>query len=220
MHQSWKLAVVPLLLCAILFSIGCGSSNAHIRLANALPSQSSLDMLVDSKNIASAVLYGSASAYATVSSGSRHIQIEPTGTTDVLVDQTTSLSSGTDTTVLDTNSGAVVLTDSNSTPASGDISIRAINASSTLGTADVYVVTSGTDITTVNPTASNVAFPSATSYQAVAAGSYEVIFTQPGQKVPVISSSPTSFSAGQVRSVVGLDGQSGGFTTAVLSDLN
>jgi hypothetical protein len=114
----------------------------------------------------------------------------------------------------------VVLTDSNSTPASGDISIRAINASSTLGTADVYVVTSGTDITTVNPTASNVAFPSATSYQAVAAGSYEVIFTQPGQKVPVISSSPTSFSAGQVRSVVGLDGQSGGFTTAVLSDLN
>jgi hypothetical protein len=38
--------------------------------------------------------------------------------------------------------------------------------------------------------------------------------------VPVISSSPTSFNAGQVRSVVGLDGQSGGFTTAVLSDLN
>jgi hypothetical protein len=54
----------------------------------------------------------------------------------------------------------------------------------------------------------------------VAAGSYEVIFTQPGQKVPVISSSPTSFNAGQVRSVAGLDGQSGGFTTAVLSDLN
>jgi hypothetical protein len=220
MHQSWKLAVVPLLLCAILFSIGCGSSSAHIRLVNALPSQSSLDMLVDSKNIAGAVLYGSASAYATVSSGSRHIQIEPTGTTDVLVDQTTSLGSGTDSTVLETNSGAVVLTDSNSTPASGDISIRAINASSTLGTADVYIVTSGTDITTVNPTASDVAFPSATSYQAVAAGSYEVIFTQPGQKVPVISSSPTSFNAGQVRSVVGLDGQSGGFTTAVLSDLN
>jgi hypothetical protein len=220
MHQSWKLAVVPLLLCAILFSIGCGSSSAHIRLVNALPSQSSLDMLVDSKNIASAVLYGSASAYATVSSGSRHIQIEPTVTTDVLVDQTTSLSSGTDTTVLDTNSGAVVLTDSNSTPASGDISIRAINASSTLGTADVYIVTSGTDITTVNPTASSVVFPSATSYQSVAAGSYEVVFTQPGQKVPVISSSPTSFNAGQVRSVVGLDGQSGGFTTAVLSDLN
>src|SRR5579864_571848 len=206
MHQSWKLAVVPLLASASLLSIGCGSSSTHIRLVNALPSQSSLDMLVDSKNIASAVLYGSASAYATVSSGSRHIQIEPTGTTDVLVDQTTSLSSGTDTTVLDTNSGAVVLTDSNSTPASGDISIRAINASATLGTADVYIVTSGTDITTVNPTASSVAFPSATSYQSVAAGSYEVIFTQPGQKVPVISSSPTSFNAGQVRSVVGLDG--------------
>jgi hypothetical protein len=220
MHQSWKLAVVHLLLCAILFSIGCGSSSTHIRLVNALPSQSSLNMLIDGSDLASAVAYGSGSAYASVSSGSRHLQIEISGTTDVLVDESVSLSSGTDSTVLDTNSGAVVLTDSNSTPASGDISIRAINASSTLGTADVYIVTSGTDITTVNPTASSVAFPSATSYQSVAAGSYEVIFTQPGQKVPVISSSPTSFSAGQVRSVVGLDGQSGGFTTAVLSDLN
>ena len=220
MHQSWKLTVVPFLVGVILFSIGCGSSSAHVRLVNALPSQSSLDMLVDSKNVASAVLYGSASAYVSVSSGSRHIQIEPTGTTDVLVDQTTSLSSGTDSTILDTNSGAIVLTDSNSTPASGDIGIRAINGSSTLGAADVYIVTSGTDISTVNPTAASVAFPSATAYQTVAAGSYEVIFTQPGQKVPIISSSPLSFSAGQVRSVVDLDGQSGGFTVAVLSDLN
>jgi hypothetical protein len=47
-----------------------------------------------------------------------------------------------------------------------------------------------------------------------------VIFTEPGQKVPAISSSPLSFSGGQVRPVMGLDGQNGGFTTAVLSDLN
>ena len=122
--------------------------------------------------------------------------------------------------MLATNSGAVVLADSSTTPSSGDISIRAINASSTLGTADVYIVNSSTDISTVNPTASSVAFTAATSYQTVAAGSYVVIFTQPGQKVPIISSSPLSFSAGQVRSVMGLDGQGGGFTTAVLADLN
>jgi len=220
MHQSWKLAVVPLLASASLLSIGCGSSSAHVRLVNALPSQSSLDMLVDSKDVASAVAYGSGSAYASVSSGSRHLQIEISGTTDVLSDESVSLSSGTDSTVLDTNSGVTVLTDGNSTPASGDISIRAINASATLGPADVYIVPAGTDITTVNPTASNVVFPSATAYQTVAAGSYQIIFTQAGQKVPVISSSPLSFSAGQVRSVVGLDGQNGGFTIAVLSDLN
>jgi hypothetical protein len=154
-----------------------------------------------------------------VGSGSHHLQIEASGTTTILIDQTISLGSG-DNTVLATNSGAVVLADSSATPSSGDISIRAINASSTLGTADVYIVNSSTDISTVNPTASSVAFTAATPYQTVAAGSYVVIFTQPGQKVPVISSSPLSFTAGQVRSVMGLDGQSGGFTTAVLADLN
>jgi len=51
-------------------------------------------------------------------------------------------------------------------------------------------------------------------------GKKEVIFTQAGTKVGTIDSNSLSFSAGQIRSVVGLDGQNGGYTTAVLSDLN
>lgn len=219
MHLSRKTAVVSFL-SAICFSIGCGGSGStHVRLANAVPSQSNLEMLIDGNDLASSVPYGSASAYSSVSSGSRHLQIEPSGSNLTLIDQTVSVGSG-DNTVLATNSGAVILADSSTTPSSGDISIRAINASSTLNTADVYIVSSSTNISTVNPTASNVAFTAPTSYQTVAAGSYVVIFTQPGQKVPLISSSPLSFSAGQVRSVMGLDGQNGGFTTAVLADLN
>jgi uncharacterized protein DUF4397 len=219
MRLSWKMAVVSVTSCAMLVSIGCGSSSAHVRLTNALPSQSNLAMLIDGNSLAGPVTYGSASGYAPVGSGSHHLQIEASGTTTILIDQTISLGSG-DNTVLATNSGAMVLADSTSTPSSGDISIRAINASSTLGTADVYIVSSNTDIATVNPTDSNVAFSAATSYQTVAAGSYVVIFTQPGQKVPVISSSSLSFTAGQVRSVMSLDGENGGFTTALLADLN
>jgi Domain of unknown function (DUF4397) len=219
MHLSWKMAVVSVISCAVLASIGCGSGSAHVRLANVLPSQSDLTLLIDGNTLATSVTYGSASGYISVGSGSHHLQIEASGTTTILIDQTISLSSG-DNTVLATNSGAVVLSDSSSTPSSGDISIRAINASSTLGTADVYIVSPSTDISTVNPTASSVAFTGATPYQTVAAGSYVVIFTQPGTKVPVVSSSPLSFTAGQVRSVLALDGQSGGFTTAVLADLN
>jgi Domain of unknown function (DUF4397) len=214
-----RMAVVSMVSCVSLFSIGCGSSSTRVRLANALPSQSNVAMLIDGNDLASSVPYGSASGYSSASSGSRHLQIEPSGTTNILIDQTISLDAGNNT-VLATNSGASVLADSSTAPPSGDVSIRAINASSTLGTADVYIVTPSTDITTLTPTAANVAFTSATAYQTVAAGSYVVIFTQPGQKLAVISSSPLSFSAGQVRSVMGLDGQNGGFTTAVLADLN
>ena len=187
---------------------------------NAFLGQSSLDMLISSKSVATGVIYGAGSGYASVSSGSPNLQIENTGTTNVLVNQTISLPSKSDNTILTTGSGTVVLSDDNTAPSSGNIKIRVINASPTLGTADVYVVPSGTGITPGSPTFAGLAYQAASGYQSLAAGSYEVIFTQQGQASAVIDSNPLSFSGGQIRSVVGLDGQSGGFTTAVLSDLN
>ena len=70
------------------------------------------------------------------------------------------------------------------------------------------------------PTISGLNYQSASSYQTLTAGSYQVIFTFTGQNSAVINSNPISFSSGQVRTVVGLDDPAGGFTTAVLSDLN
>lgn len=220
MHRSQQLALALFTSCLATILTACGSGSAKIRLVNAFPSQSTLDMLIDSKNVASSVTYGSASGYASVSSGSRHLQVEATGTSNIFTDQNITLSSSSDSSVLATNSGSVVLTDNNATPSSGNISIRVINASSSLGTADIYVVSAGTNISSVSPTFSGVTFPSATAYTTLAAGSYQVIFTLPGQKVGVITSSSLSFSSGQVRTMVGLNGQTGGFTVGVLSDLN
>ncbi len=223
MTRLWKL--VPLTLAALtlatmVVTTGCGSSGARVRLLNAFVGQSSLDMLIGNKSEATGVTYGAASGYTSTNSGSGTLQIENTGTTNILVSQPISLAAKSDSTVLATGSGTVVLTDNNAAPSSGNIEIRVINASPTLGTADVYIVPSGTAITPGNPTFSSLAFAAATGYDSLPAGSYEVIFTQPGQAFAVINSNPLSFSAGQIRSVVGLDGQNGGFTTAVLSDLN
>jgi hypothetical protein len=95
-----------------------------------------------------------------------------------------------------------------------------INASPTLGSADVYIVTSGTSIAGMTPTVSNLAYQAASGYQSLAAGSYQVVFTPPGQQLPVVTTNAQSFASGQVRTVVALDAQGGGFTTAVLSDKN
>src|SRR5262249_6184502 len=122
--------------------------------------------------------------------------------------------------VLMTGSGAIVLTDNHSTPASGDFSVRVVNASSFLQTADVYVVTAGTDITTVSPTFSGVTFPSASSYVPLASGSYQVIFTLPRQKLAILTSGSFTFTSGEVRTVLALDGLGGGFTTSVIADVN
>ena len=206
--------------CVLLFAAGCGSSTSHLRLLNAIPIQADLDMLIDSKNVASAVAYGAASTYASVSAGSRHVQIEPTGVPSPIVDQSTGFSSGTFNTVMESSSGVTVFSDSNTTPSSGNVSVRVINASHNVGAADVYIVSSGTGIGTATPTFAGVAFPSATGYQTLAAGSYQVLFTFPGTTSVELSTSSLSFTSGQVRTVVVLDGQTGGVTTSVLADLN
>lgn len=220
MRKFASLAVGLFSLSTILLGLGCGSSSTHARLMNASFGNPSLDMLVDSKVVASAVGYGTASGCVSVSSGSINLQINLAGSATSLINQNATFSSGTDSTVLATTSGASVFTDNKTAPSSGSISIRVINASSTLGTADVYIVPSGTVISNSSPTISGLNYQSASSYQTLTAGSYQVIFTFTGQPSAVINSNPISFSSGQVRTVVGLDDPAGGFTTAVLSDLN
>jgi len=206
--------------CVLLLATGCGSSTAHVRLLNALPIQSNLDMLIDSKDVASAVAYGAASAYVSANSGSRQLQIEPSGGSTSIVTQPISISSGSFTTLLESGAGPVVLTDNNTAPSSGNINLRVINASSNIGSADVYIVSSGTGIGSASPNFSGVSFPSATGYSTVSAGSYQVILTFPGTTSAKFTSSAMSFTSKQVRTIVVIDGQSGGITTSVLADAN
>jgi hypothetical protein len=219
-----RVTAVAIGVCAIiLLPTGCGSSSAHVRLVNAVPIQSNIDMLIDGNKVAGGIAYAAASSYASVSSGSRHLQIQPSGQANPFVDENITLASASYNTVLADNgaaNGTLVVADNHSTPSSGNITIRVMNAASNLGTVDVYVVTAGTDIATVSPTYSNVTAPAATDYQTLSAGSYQVIFTFPSSKVILLSTTPLSFSSGQVRTVMAANGQSGGLTTSVLSDLN
>jgi hypothetical protein len=203
----------------ILFATGCGSSSAHVRLLNTLPVQSNIDMLIDGKDVASSIPFGAASPYVTVSSGSRHLQVESSGSSSPFVDQNITVSSGSDTTVFEGIAGPMILTDNNKTPSSGNFNLRIINASSQIGTADVYIVTSGSGIGTT-PTISSLKYPSASGYQTLTGGSYQIILTSPGNSNVELTTSAMSFSSGQVRTIVIMDGQTGGVTTAVIADAN
>lgn len=220
MRQGWKTVFFASIIIASLIATGCGSSNANIRFFNAYPSPTALEMVVDSKAVTSGISYDQASSYVSVNPGSRHLQIEASGGSTIVADQNVTPGSGSFNTVLVTQSQTRILTDSHSTPASGDISVRVINACLTLASADIYIVAPGTDITGVTPTFSNLAYPTASAYTQIASGTYEVIFVIPGSKSEVFSSGSLSLSTGQVRTIVGLNGLGGGYTTSVLADLN
>jgi len=65
-----------------------------------------------------------------------------------------------------------------------------------------------------------MAFDAATDYQTLTAGSYEVLLTVPNSTFPLVDTGALNLSSGQNRTVLALDGVSGGFTATLLSDLN
>jgi hypothetical protein len=153
------------LLCAVLsltllisFTTACGSSSsgAKIRLVNTMPDESNLDLLIDTKSAVTGVAYGAASSYVSVANGSRQFQIEPSGSTTILIDRTDNIASGNTLSLVtlnfSSNPSSILLADDNSAPTTGDFKLRVLNASSGMLTQDVYVVTAGTDIGSVDPT--------------------------------------------------------------------
>jgi hypothetical protein len=191
---------------------------------NAVPDESSLDVLLDSTSVSSNLAYGTSTGYLSEKSGSHQVGIEPSGSSSTLLQQSISLASGSDTTVISYNFSSsvanLVLTDNNSAPASGDFKIRLVNASPNLGPADVYIVTPGTPLSTVSPTLSNLAFGGSVSYQSLTAGNFEIELTSVGQKFAAVDTGTLSFISGQVRTFVGLNNPSGGFTYTMLQDVN
>lgn len=229
MKSFWK----PVSLCAAVIatavgflSTGCGSGgSSKIRYLNLAPNLASSQVLVDSKSVVSSLGFGVATNYMSISSGTRHIQFEPLGTTQNIVDQMVSISASNNTYVAQgfVTSNQIVpflYMDNQTAPSTGNCQLRVVNAAASLGNRDIYVVPSGTDINTVSPTLPNAPIGTATSYMSLAAGSYAIYFAQPGFKTGYVSSGAITLTANTNRTIFGYTSPFGFFTTITLADLN
>ncbi len=221
------LPLALLVLAGNVFNVGCGSDdNARLRVVHASPDAPNVDVAVDGKTVLTNVPYGTASGYLTVKSGARQIEVRATGTTQDAINVKPTLGGKKDYTVLAedflANIAASALTDDNSAPDSGKVKVRVVHGSPSAGAVDVYVAAPGTDISTLMPTISNLAFKAATDYLSVPAGSYEVFVTPTGTKTVAIDTGTINLSAGQVRTAVALDAPGGGvpLSAILLADLN
>jgi hypothetical protein len=216
-------------LIAVMFlSTNCGNtgSNAQLRALEASPDEATtLNVLLDGTTIFSNIALGTPTNYASVASGSRHLQVEPSNSSTPSIDETITFNTSTNYTLITANFATsltpILLTDNLTAPASGDFQLRLVNAAPRAGPIDIYVVAPGTAAGSVPATVTSLPFTSATSYQSLTAGSYDVIFTQAGfSGVPYVQLSSVAFGAGQNRTVVLVPNAGGGYTAVMLNDLN
>lgn len=226
------LKILPLLLAlgALgVFTTNCGTDHSKVRLVHASPDAPPVDVAVDGKTVVTNLAFGGVSptsGYLTVTAGNRKVEVRNTGTTTDLINSNVSLGGGKAYTVLASgflaNIAAIVLTDDNSAPASGNFKLRIVHASpSGPASVDVYVVAPGTG-TGGTPTISGLAYGQASGYQTAAAASTEVIITAAGNKNPIIDQT-YNLTTGQIRTLVVLDNAPGGSVNPIpleLSDLN
>jgi hypothetical protein len=216
------------LIVVMFLSANCGitGSNAQLRALEASPDEATtLNVLLDGTTIFSNVGLGTPTNYTFVASGSRHLQVEPSNSSTPSIDETVTFNTSTNYTLITANFASsltpILLTDNLTAPASGDFQLRLVNAAPSAGPIDIYVVAPGTAAGSVPATVTSLPFTSATSYQSLTAGSYDVIFTQAGfPGVPYVQLSSVAFGAGQNRTVVLVPNAGGGYTAVTLSDLN
>ncbi len=212
-----------------LFSIGCGSSSstntAQLRVLEAAVGAPPVNILVDGAVVASNLGYGSATAYLTVKSGSRHVQAVPVSGGSPIIDQTLSLTASSNQTLLITGTSSsihtVVLADGGTTATTGDGHVRVFNASNTMVASDVYIVPPGTSLVGVTPVTKTtpLGFDGNTDYQLVPVGNYEVFLTVPNTTTVNLGTGPLNLSGtNSNQTVVVFDAATGGFTYILFSD--
>jgi hypothetical protein len=240
------LKVLPLTLSLAVvsfFATSCGSSNqAQIRVVHAIANAPALDIDVNTTKVITNIAFGGVQptppAYTKVASGNVTVQAFDTGTTTNPIfgtnGVTVNLSGSSQYTIVlagvlngSGNNAPAVLqkTDNNTAPTSGNVEFRIIHASpSSSGTVDVYIVPPGTNINNVNPpTIQGLVFQQASSpYTSVAAGTYSVIATMSGSKIPFITQDFPLPAAGMIRTLVLVDNTNGGNPPSwlELNDLN
>jgi Domain of unknown function (DUF4397) len=219
--------VVPSLVLSslLVLSAGCGSGSgntAQLRFVQGSQDAPVVDFVVDGKTQATNLSFGNATAYISLSSGSRHVQVIPENATSPVLDERISLADSDYKTLFLTGpvaqSKSLVLTDGGTISTTGDGYVRVLDISTTMGPADIYIVAAGSSIAGVTPNATGITFDQDAGYQGIPAGDYQVIVTVPGTTNAYLTTGPLSVASLQYQTVIVRDSGEGGFTFSLLQD--
>ncbi|HYI16597.1 MAG TPA: DUF4397 domain-containing protein [Thermomicrobiales bacterium] len=216
MTQRWStvqrllLIAVFVMLAALVPAVAASAQGeqARIRVVHASPDAPNVDIWVNGSVAVSNLAFNDATDYIALAAGEYDIAVTPTGGTaaDAVIEATLTLAAGMDYTVAAVGQVAeiapLVLEDNNAAPASGKAHIRVVHASPDAPNVDVAVAGGPILI-------ENLAFPTASNYLPVDAGSYDLDVRPTGTETVAIDINGFMAEAGTIYTV---------FATGLLAD--
>jgi hypothetical protein len=176
------------------------AGTAKVRVVHASPDAPAVDVYVNGNAALTNVPFFTASDYLDLPAGSYRIQVTPTGAPadQAVIDATATVEAGMAYTIAATGPVAsiapTIIVDDLSAPAAGSVKVRVYHFSPDAPAVDVKLADGTTLI-------SNLAFPDASDYLEVPAGTYSLQVTPAGGDAVVIDLPDTALPADRIVSV-------------------
>jgi Domain of unknown function (DUF4397) len=188
-------------LVAVLAMPVAAQNEAFVRVVHASPDAPNVDVWVDGEAVLTDVPFTAVSDYLTLPAGTYNVQVTATGSTDPVIDADLTLEAGISYTVAATGLLAditvTVLVDDRM-PASGQAKLRVFHASPSAPSEVDVAVTDGPILVEA------LAFPEATDYLTVDAGTYPLEIRAAGETAAALSLE-ASLEAGENYTAIAMD---------------
>lgn len=217
-----------LLLCSFLAVSGCwldddddDSTNpiisppvsgpaASLRVLHGSPDAPNVDVLIDGETVLSDVPYKTASDYLAVPADGFDISVNVAGTTDTaLAVENVELVPDTEHTIIAANVvaelEAIVLEDTVTDPAAGELAVRAVHAAPAAPPVNIYVTEPDAELANETPAVAGAAFRDASDFLMIPAADYRVRITAAGAPDVLFDSGTVPLEEGDKLTLVALE---------------
>ncbi|HLP52888.1 MAG TPA: DUF4397 domain-containing protein [Chitinophagales bacterium] len=176
------------------------ASNANVLVTHASPDAPGVDLLVDdAKQNSAALTFPNNTGYLQVTSGTRNIKVNVTGTATTVIEADLNLEKDKNYSVFAVDSvskiSAVVLTDDLTAPAAGKAHVRFVHLSPNAPAVDVAVASSGTVVF------GNKAFKEYTAFTPLDAGTYNLDVRVAGTSTVALVLPAITLESGKIYTV-------------------
>jgi hypothetical protein len=207
MKKRISIFASALLVAAIVLVSSCKKddtnddlSQANVVVTHASPDAPGVDLLVDNvKQNSAALTYPANTGYLKVTSGTRNIKVNVTGTTNTVIEADLALTKDMNYTVFAVDSvskiSALVLTDDLTAPAAGKAHVRFVHLSPNAPAVDIAVASSGAVVF------GNKAFKEYTNFTPLDAGTYNLDVRVAGTSTVALVLPAITLESGKIYTV-------------------